>query len=161
MERIRFRPKGVMACALMGAALMPVSVQAGSKSRSVTLSVSATIPKHASVSVLSQPTTVEITRADLARGFVDVSGTALAIRCNSRSGYMLTFDTRGDFVRQTQVQGIGNDVQIGSGGGVIARPAEGRGMGKATLALNYHFVLSDSAQAGTYGWPIQVSVTPL
>lgn len=160
MKSSKFRMRA-MAGAPIGAAILLASVQAIAGPLSATLSVSATIPKHASVRVLAQPATIEITRADLARGFVEVSGTALAIRSNSLRGYMLTFNTRGDFVRQTQVKGIGNDVQIGADGGVITRPADGRGLGKTTLALNFHFFLSESARAGVYGWPMQVSVAPL
>ena len=112
--------------------------------------------------MLAQPASVVVSAADIARGYVDVLGSAqVAIQSNSQAGYMLMFASEGDFMRQTLVRGLGPDVQLDMAGGGIARGQEGRGMGKATLDLGYRFVLSQSAQQGVYPWPMRLSVTPL
>lgn len=126
------------------------------------LTVTATVLKHASMQVVSQPSSVVVTAADLARGYVDVAASSqIVVRSNTQSGYMLMFANQGDFVRQTLVKGLANDVQLGAAGGGVAQPVSGRGMTKTALDLGYRFVLSESAQQGVYAWPMRLSVTPL
>ena len=139
---------------------MPVLAAAGSSEAKLT--VTATVAKHASLKVLTQPASVVVTVADIARGYVDVPSPAhVAIQTNSQSGYMLMFASEGEFLRQTLVRGLGNDVQLDTAGGGIARRPEGRGMSKATLDLVFRFILSDSAKQGVYAWPMRLSVAVL
>lgn len=140
--------------------LMPVLAEAGSSEAKLT--VTATVVKHASLKVLTQPASVVVTAADIARGYVDVPSPAhVAIQTNSQSGYMLMFASEGEFLRQTLVRGLGNDVQLDTAGGGIARRPEGPGMSKATLDLVFRFILSDSAKQGVYAWPMRLSVAVL
>lgn len=152
-------------CTVLGAASMallmaPASAIAnGSEAK---LSVTATILKRASLKVLDQPSAVVITAADIAKGYVDVPASAqVAIQSNSSDGYMLEFASQGDFLRQILVRGLANDVQLSPAGGAITQRPTGSGVTKATLALGFRFVLSESAQQGTYSWPMRLSVTPL
>ena len=127
-----------------------------------TLTVKATILKHASMQVVSQPGSVVVTAADIARGYVDVAASSqILVQSNTQGGYMLMFANQGDFVRQTLVKGLANDVQLGAAGGGVAQPVSGRGMTKTALDLGFRFVLSESAQQGVYAWPMCLSVTPL
>ena len=150
----------LLGVALMGLWLAPaVAVADASEAK---LAVSATVMKHASLKVLAQPASVMVTAADIARGYVDVSSPSqVAIQSNSLSGYMLMFATEGEFMRQTLVGGLGNDVQLDGAGGGIARSPEGPGMTKATLALVFRFILSESARQGVYAWPMRLSVAAL
>ena len=123
------------------------------------LVVTATVLKHASLKVLAQPTSVVITAADIARGYVDVPIAAqVSIQSNSQEGYMLMFASEGEFLHQTVVRGLGNDIQLSAGGGGVVRKAVGRGMAQATLDLGFRFLLSGSARQGIYAWPIRLSV---
>lgn len=145
----------LLACAILFG--WPAAAAAGGMS----LSVSATIVKHASLTLLSQPGSLMLTAADVAQGYVDArSPTQLAVRSNSPGGYMLVFETEGEQVRMTQVRGLGSDVQLGTSGGVVPQSAARRGMNSTTFVLGYRFVLSQSAQQGVYAWPIRVSVIP-
>lgn len=126
------------------------------------LTVSATILKRATLKTLAQPSSVVVTAADIARGYVDVPAAAqVAIQNNSRGGYLLEFASQGDFMRQILVRGLTNDVQLSPAGGAVMQPSSGSGVTRTTLALGFRFVLSESAQQGTYAWPMQLSVTPL
>lgn len=129
----------------------------------VRLQVSATVMKHASVKILAQPASVVITAADIALGYLDVPGHAqVAVQNNSRNGYQLLFESRGDFLHQIIVKGLGGDVQLDAGvGGSVTREGGGRGMSRVVLELGFRFVLSDSARQGVYAWPVRLSVTPL
>ncbi len=126
------------------------------------LSISATVIKHASLQVLAQPTSVVVTAADIARGYVDVTSPAqVAVQSNTASGYLLIFESQGEFMRQTLVKGLGTEVLLGtSGGGVTHRPLA-RGMSKTVHDLEFRFLLSNSAQQGLYAWPFSLSVMPL
>ena len=142
------------------AGLLPCLSEAGSSDAKLT--VTATVMKHASLKVLTQPTAVVVTAADIVRGYVDVpSPSHVAIQSNSHSGYMLMFAIEGDFLRQILVRGLGSDVQLDTAGGGVARRPEGRGMSKATLDLVFRFVLSSSAKQGVYAWPMRMSVSAL
>lgn len=126
------------------------------------LTVSAIVLKRASLQVLSQPASVVVTAADVARGYVEIPGPLqLRVQSNSQGGYMLIFDSHGDFMRQTLVRGLGNDVQLDASGGSIAQRASGRGMYQTSLGLGFRFVLADSAREGIYAWPMRLSVVPL
>ncbi|NPC58062.1 hypothetical protein [Caenimonas soli] len=151
-------PAQLLALAL-GLLCLPATSQAAGE---IKMTVSATILKHASLQVLSQPTAVVVTAADLARGYVDVPVTSqVAIQSNTSGGYLLEFANQGDFMRQILVHGLGGVVQLSPDGGVIAQSGAPTGVTKATLALGYRFLLSQSAQPGTYAWPMRLSVAPL
>lgn len=131
-------------------------------SNEATLTVSATVLKHASLRVLDQPSSVVVTAADIARGHVDgPAAMQVAIQNNSAGGYLLEFASQGDFMRQILVSGLAHETQLSPAGGVIAQPSTGYGVTRATLGLGFRFVLSESARPGTYPWPVRLSVTPL
>ena len=124
--------------------------------------ISATVQKHASLKVLTQPLSVVITAADIAKGYVDVAAPAsVQVRSNTRDGYFLMFESQGEFMRQTVVKGLVNDVQISAAGGGVAQNTDGKGMRQAQLDLGFRFVLAESARQGVYPWPMRLSVTPL
>lgn len=125
------------------------------------LAVSATVPKRASLKVLSQPGPVLVTESDLARGYVEVfSPVHVAVQSNSTAGYVLVFESQGDFVNGTLVSGLGNDIQLGSNG-VVPCTAPGGIGGSATHALVFRFTLAASAPLGWHTWPLQISATPM
>jgi hypothetical protein len=138
-------------------ALAAATALAGNQVR---LDVSATVLKRATLQTLAQPTSVLVTEGDIARGYVEVPSPAqVAVRNNSRDGYLLMVASRGGFVRQLRVHGLGSDVQMGANGGFIRQP--GGSVVRTVLDLGFRFELSDTAQPGVYAWPVQLSVTPL
>jgi len=150
----------LIAALSLGSLAAPTDAVAGGSS--TTLTVTATVLKHANLKVLAQPASVLITPADIARGYVDVpAASRVEIKSNSPGGYMLVFESQSDFVRQTQVNGLGQDAQLGASGGLIAQPGTGGGMGKATVELGFRFILAENARPGVYAWPMQMSVLPL
>lgn len=158
MTATRLPFKTAIAVLMLGLLGLPLQAGAGE----TRLSVTAGILKHASLKVLAQPGSVVVTAADVARGYVDVPAPAqVAVQNNSLGGYLLSFSSQGDFMRQILVRGLGADVQLSPSGGDVAQGAGGRGMVRTTLNLAFRFVLSDSAKQGVYAWPMQLSVTPL
>jgi len=148
--------------ALVFALLGGAGVATAAGSAETKLTVTATILKRATLKTLAQPSSVVVTAADIARGYVDVPASAqVAIQNNSRAGYLLEFASQGDFMRQILVRGLATDVELSPAGGAVMQPSSGSGVTRATLALGFRFVLSESAQQGIYAWPMQLSVTPL
>jgi hypothetical protein len=164
MQSLRRIAIHTVQCAVMGAAgmgflMVPADALAGSETK---LTVTATVLKRASLKTLAQPSSVTITAADIARGYVDVPAAAqVAIQNNSLGGYLLEFAAQGDFMRQIMVKGLANDVQLSPAGGAVMQPSSGSGVTRTTLALGFRFMLSESTQQGTYPWPMRLSVTPL
>lgn len=148
-----------LAAAAAAALVAPASAAA---SGSQNVLITAKILKRASLTVVTQPTAVVVTAADVARGYVDVPAPAqVAIQSNSLAGYSLEFASQGGFMRQILVKGLANEVQLSPEGGAVMQSSSGIGVTKTTLALSFRFVLAESTQQGTYPWPMRLSVTPL
>ena len=126
------------------------------------LVISATIAKKAELQTLARPAVLEITAADVERGYIELPSNAqYTVRSNSPSGYLLVFDTHGDYISATQVSGLNRAVQLSSAGGSVAQPSASRGYAPGPLDLGFRFTLSASARAGVHAWPLQVSIVPL
>jgi hypothetical protein len=152
---VRMARSGVLGTAALAMLMAPASAAAAGSEAS--LLVTAVVLKRASLRVLAQPSSVVVTAADIARGYVDVPvPVQVAVRSNSPAGYVLEFASSGDFMRQILVKGLDTDVQLSPIGGAVVRP----GITKTTLTLGFRFLLSDSAQQGTYAWPMRLSITP-
>ncbi|MHB1123118.1 MAG: hypothetical protein ACYC0T_10410 [Ramlibacter sp.] len=122
--------------------------------------VAATVLKHARMNITEQPATLEITAADVARGYVEVAEAGqISVRSNS-PGFMLEFAVRGGLFRRISVGGLGQEVELDAAGGIAARPAAGPGV-STTMKPQYRFMLAASARPGIYAWPMRLSVTAL
>lgn len=161
-KEVSFAAAGSVLFMAMALGFLCAPLQAVASSGENKLQVSATILKHASLQVMAQPSSVVVTAADIARGYVDVSSPAqVAVQSNTQGGYVLMFESQGEFLRQTLVKGLGTDVQLSASGGGVAQRGAGRGMSKTLLDLGFRFILSESARQGVYAWPMRLSVTPL
>lgn len=140
---------------------LAVSGDAKSSPDTANVKVTATVLKRTSINVLAQPATVEITTDDIARGYVNIpAATRIEIKSNSPQGFILIFENHGNFVSQTHVSGIGNDVQFGAGGGGIYQQWPGHPVDKTVIEMMFRFILAEGISPGIYAWPIQLSVMP-
>lgn len=140
---------------------VPAAQAAGESSARV--SVGATVLRHVSIRVLELPRTIQITAADIDRGYVDVPlPSKLEIRSNSPTGFMLSVESQADFARGTEVSGLGEVSAFGRFGGVLSVPhAGGEGMRTVPVQLNFRVLLSEQARPGLHPWPLQISVLPV
>ena len=144
--------------ALLVAGALAWSASSAAHADAGQLIVGATIKRHTTVR-LDVPQLLTISDADLKRGYVEVGAPVeVAVQSNVREGYTLMVRNRGEQVRETVVQGPAGALVVGAGGGVLSRPAAGSGMWSETLQLRIRFQLSPGAQAGTYSWPLQISM---
>jgi hypothetical protein len=125
------------------------------------LQVTARVLKYLRLQVVSQPLTVEITEADVARGWVEVTQRMqVSVESNAPEGYALALANRSAAVRLVKVSGLGPELQL-STESMAVRTASRRGMARDVLGLGFRFDLTPEARPGSHAWPIQVSVLPL
>jgi hypothetical protein len=155
--------KQLVAAALIAAlSLAPVSeamaAQSSTQVMSTQIQVSARVLARASLHILRQPTEIVVTDADIKRGYLDINaGSLVEIKNNSRSGVNMTFETSGLPFKEALVSGFGRQVSLGPNGGIITNQITGT----AIMALSYRFVFDENSQAGTYAWPLSLSVNPV
>ena len=153
----RARRVGVLALILATVGAPALSVHAGNVAAS--LSVSVVVPARAVLSVDSQPTGLQITEADVARGFVEAPGASLVrVRSNSSAGWLLEFQPLQGPYRALEVTGLGATALVNSTGGWVAQPYAGRTF--VTASLGYRFFLSGDARPGLYPWPVALGAIP-
>ena len=148
----------------MAAGAVAASLQPGttSSNASAQVTVGAKVLRHLGIRVLTAPRTLEISDADITRGFVDVQrASTLEIRSNSPGGYLLTIDSEADFSRGTEVRGSTGVATLGRSGSVLSFQIDGQGMQTTPVALSFRVLLSAQARPGVYPWPIQISVLPV
>jgi hypothetical protein len=147
----------ILALALAAFLAPTLPVHAGAVSAS--LSVSVVVPARAVLSVESQPASLEITEADVARGWVEAPAASLVrVKANSPAGWLLEFQPLQGPYRALEVTGLGSTAQVSAAGGWLAQPYAGRML--VTASLGYRFFLSSDARPGLYPWPVALSATP-
>lgn len=122
--------------------------------------VSVTVSAYAKMHMEHQTGQLTIGKADIARGYVEVSDALrFSVKTNSLSGYLLVFHPVGELFESLQIDGLGTTVQLGSDGGDIVR----RGAATAPLSytLSFRFNLNHNVTPGNYPWPLQLSVRGL
>ncbi len=148
---------GALAFAL--AAFIAPALPAHAGSISASLSVTVVVPARAVLSVESQPPSLQITEADIARGYVETPGASLLrVRTNSPAGWLLEFQPLQGPYRALEVTGLGSTAQVSAAGGWLAQPYAGKTL--VTASLGYRFFLSADARPGLYPWPVALSATP-
>jgi hypothetical protein len=116
---------------------------------------SAEVMSHHRIEVVRQAPLLNITPADVARGYVDVpGGTSLRAMSNDHKGFTVSFDPRARLFDRATIQGLGARVDIGPDGGAAQHTYAGR---DTALELSYRFYLSAGLAPGRYPWPLQIS----
>jgi hypothetical protein len=110
--------------------------------------------------MLSTQAQLQITAADIARGFVELPrATQIEVRSNSRTGYVLSVQPMTKLVTRVDVLGFGSEISLAADGGSIVQRWEKPSA--ATVIMGYRFHLSAEAAPGTYPWPLHLAVAPL
>ncbi|OGT19772.1 MAG: hypothetical protein A2V90_04345 [Gammaproteobacteria bacterium RBG_16_57_12] len=142
---------------LLAACLLAVSpVYAGKISG--TMTASATVKEVVSATTVYQLPSVQISREDIDRGYVDVrDATVMEIRTNSRKGYYLAFEGGAGPFSAIAVLERGRTTLLADGKGMVHQAA-GQGLKGEQKALSYRFYLAGDAKPGVYAFPMAVSV---
>jgi hypothetical protein len=119
------------------------------------LTVSVTLHQPVSFHVAPTPGTVQVTEADVARGYVDVA-TPVEIVAESAAlpGFGIVLTRTGDAFRGARVHGPGGDAQLTS---VLALTWQPRGR-REILRMHFRLLLAPQLPPGRYAWPVQVTL---
>jgi hypothetical protein len=135
-------------------------VSAGAKDAHTTITVGATVRAVARLELTQVPGALEISARDVAQGFIDVPETTqVSIDSNSAQGFALEFLTVAPLFSAMSVHGLDGEAALGAEGGMVVQ--RWQHAHPVNLALRYRFMLAPGLAAGTYPWPIRLSVRPL
>ena len=133
---------------------------AGARDIHAGFSVGATVRAVANIENQSSPAGLEISGADLKRGYIDVmQPTQLTVHSNSPNGFALEVLTVAPMLSSMQIEGLSSDLALGPDGGTIVR--RWQKPETVNLSLKFRFMLVPGLAAGSYPWPVRLAVRPL
>jgi hypothetical protein len=130
---------------------LPVQAQATAQLR-----VTATVRPYLAVRLVSHPVQVEVTQADVARGYVDAVPLGVQVQSNSRAAYGLMFERHGEAFSAASIEGLGSRLQVVSQGAITWRPESLHN----ALDFRVRLQLAPNLAPGRYPWPLQFSIVP-
>jgi hypothetical protein len=123
-------------------------------------SVSVIVRPVANIELQSAPSGLDISAADLRRGYVEVmQPTQLTVRSNSPHGYALEVLTVAPVLSSMTVEGLNSELALGADGGTIVQ--RWQKPQAVNLSLKFRFELAPGLRVGTYPWPVRLLVRPL
>ena len=133
---------------------------AGAKDVHSDLSVSVIVRPAANIELHSVPTGLDISAADLRRGYIEVmQPTQFTVRSNSPNGYALEVLTVAPVLSSMIVEGFNSDLALGAEGGTIVQRWQKPQV--LNVSLKFRFELVPGLSAGNYPWPVRLAVRPL
>ncbi len=131
--------------------LLPAILSAGSDSTTMTVSVE--VVGRTIVTIEKQPALLEITRDDVARGYVDLpQAVSFHVRSNAANGYLLQFEPVGFPFSRADVKWGDDLARVAGEGSWIFRAYQ---QGTTTGTFNVRLMLAPQMQPGTYAWPVR------
>jgi hypothetical protein len=133
---------------------------AGARDVHSDLAVSVTVRPVAKIEHESVPAGLEISAADLQRGFIEVGQpTQLTVRSNSPNGFELEILTVAPLLSSMIVEGLNSELALGAEGGTIVQ--RWQKPQAVNLSLRFRFALAPGLGIGNYPWPVRLAVRPL
>ncbi|MDA8173343.1 MAG: hypothetical protein M0018_01990 [Nitrospiraceae bacterium] len=143
-----------MAAILVVLAIQFTPAQAWARSATSQISVTAYVMPAAYVRTVYQANSVQVTAADISRGYVEAPA-ATVVKLGSERGGMVSFGGLSGPFTGFQVTGQGGPA-ISPDGMYIS----GGGSRMAGVTLGYRFYLNtQTARPGNYSWPLPVEVS--
>jgi hypothetical protein len=128
------------------------------ESNSATMSVSAQVIARAVVSVDATPSQIEVTTADIDRGYVDVAAPIVVhVRTNSRRGYLLQANNMSESFSRVELSDSTSSMNVTSESW-IQRPYVAGG---DVMPLHARLHLAKGVTPGSHAMPVAFSATPL
>jgi hypothetical protein len=119
--------------------------------------VQATVPVRVTMTVLEQPDEIDVSTADLERGYAEVAAT-YRVSHNDRRGYLLSILPRQGLTREIEVQGLATALVMGNEPVELLQPGP---PGSHQLSLAFRFALDPAVVPGRYPLPVLVTAHPL
>jgi len=143
--------KKTVTAALITAIAIATPVFAGTSSS--TLSVSVQVVARTILTVDSQPSAINITSDDVARGYIDLPQSVLFhVRSNAANGYAMEFQPVSYPFSRADVSWGSTAATIGSDGAWLTEAYQ---QGTQAGSLNVRLSLAPGTQPGSYAWPLR------
>ena len=158
--RLEFRmnTRRTVAAAIVASALM-ITTPLAADSVNATMQVSVQVLARAIVTIDSVPASVEVTAADIARGYIDIGAPIIVrVRTNSRRGYMLQAEKTSETFSAIDLSFLQASMSVSSHESWIQRPYVAGG---DVMPIRARLFLSAGATPGTHALPVSFSATPL
>jgi len=153
----RYMARRAAALALCAALGVMSQAQAGTARADVQVSV--TVMARTLIDSESSPRQLEVSAADVARGYVEVQGaTSLLVTNTNRRGYVLSVWPQLQVFSTVVVRSGDSQAELGADGGEIF---ERRWGNMLPLALDFRFMLAPGVKPGVYPWPLRYQVSSL
>lgn len=120
------------------------------------LRVTATVLPYVAVRMVSHPGHVEVTKEDVARGFLEAVPLGVRIQSNTRDAYALVFERHGEHFSAASIEGAGSRLQVVSRSTITWRPDSVQN----ALDFRVRLQLAPDLAPGRYPWPLQFSLVP-
>lgn len=120
------------------------------------LRVTVTVLPYVAVRMVSHPVHVEVTKEDVARGFLEAVPLGIQVKSNSRDAYELMFERHGEHFSAASIEGLGSRLQVVSRSAITWRPASLH----SALDFRVRLQLAPNLAPGRYPWPLQFSLVP-
>lgn len=116
------------------------------------LNVSVEVVARTILTVDSQPASIEVTDADVARGYIDVmQAVTFRVRSNASAGYTVQFQPVSYPFREANVSWGNSLVTVGNEGTWLTRPYQS---GTTSGAFSVRLLLAPGTRPGSYAWPV-------
>ncbi|MGZ8833797.1 MAG: hypothetical protein ACXW19_11460 [Thermoanaerobaculia bacterium] len=123
------------------------------------MTVSAMVVASARLTVESQPSSIEITAADIARGYVELDAPiVLRVQTNSRRGYLLQVSNMDESFSEIEISFGNTAMRVASHESWVERPYV---KGGESIAMHARLRLSPMAQVGRRSLPIDLTASAL
>jgi hypothetical protein len=160
LELQKKRVAAALIAALELASMAVAIPSADAEHMNASVQVTVSVVANAKLQENYQQDRLVVTAQDVARGYIDVpAASRFSVITNDPSGYVVEFLPRVDVFQSVEVRGLIGTVQLDAeGGSVVQRVPR---LSKMERELSYHFVLRQGIAAGTYSWPLALSVRAL
>jgi len=148
-----------IAMVFAGCLMLGVVQPAMAGERSAEMAVSVTVMARTLIDTESSPQQLEVSAADVARGYVEVQGaTQLVVTNTNRHGYLLSVWPQVQVFSTVMVRNGDSQAELGADGGEIFERRWGQML---SLELDFRFMLAPGVKPGIYPWPVRLQVSPL
>ena len=146
-----------IACVMAAAPEAPAAQPSAAR-----LTISATVRPWHRVELAGGPSTVQVTEADIQRGYVDLlEPTRLLVLSNARNMYRFEVLIDSGLARAVDLMVRNETYALGAGGGGILLQGTVRSPARDDFEVRYRLHLADGVRPGTYAWQPAVSLTVL
>lgn len=149
--------------AALAVALVPCGTAGGSGLRNATLGIGAYVSPSAVFEVEFKAAPLVISRADIQRGYVEVSvQSRLGMRTSKQfmpynPGYLVDVSPRNDLFKSVLVTGPGAQQEFQGYAGNLSDAVAGDDSDRSSQ-YTYRFELAENVKPGPYSWPMAITV---